>query len=76
MYEAIYTSMPALDTAKAFYWISWEHQMMTVGFGNILGEHALIVYNDKTLSKVNNITLTFNTSLSLSFGYYFGNTGK
>ena len=50
--------------------------MMTVGIGNILGEHALIVHSDKTLSKVNNITLTFNTSLSLYFGYYFGNTGK
>ena len=73
---ATYTSLPALGTAKAFYWFSWENQMMTVGIGNILGESALIVYKDQTLSNVNNITLTFNTSLSLSFGYFFGNTGS
>src|SRR6218665_963949 len=73
---ATYTSLPALGAAKAFYWISWEHQMMTVGIGNILGENTLLVYGDQTLTNIYNITLTFNTSLSLSFGYYFGNTGK
>jgi len=50
--------------------------MMTVGIGNILGENTLLVYGDQTLTNIYNITLTFNTSLSLSFGYYFGNTGK
>lgn len=50
--------------------------MMSVGIGNILGEHLLISCNDETLSNVNNITLIFNGSLSLSFGYYFGNTGN
>jgi len=73
---ANYPSLPSLGTAKAFYWISWENQMITVGIGNILGENVLLLYDDQTLTNIFNITLTFNTSLSLSFGYYFGNTGK
>lgn len=71
-----YNSLPALSMPAPFIWISWEHSYLAVGRGNMVGENTLASYKAETVTNIDNITVTFNGSLTLSFGYYFGNRGK
>jgi len=68
-------TLPPYSGPDGMYWMSWSAGIIAVGRGAVVGQNTLSVANEKMNITFTNITMMFNGSLTVPFGYFFGFSG-